>query len=70
MIPGAVRLWARCYVSPLSFTACGHARHDRNLAGQATCRDCGHQWTEHPIDIHDDVYDTLVGYMARILDNK
>ena len=56
---------------------CQHYRHtctDTNHAhdrdGESVCLDCGHRWTEHPIAMSDDEYDTLLAYVAYRLDNK
>ncbi len=62
--------WARSYVYPPSFTACGHPLVDRSPLGVTRCRMCGHHWTEHTIELSDEYYNATLAYMAFRLDSK
>lgn len=62
-------VWARAYVSPPSFTACGHPGY-RVHDDECTCNTCGHQWRQDSIQISDSDYDTLLAYVAFRLDSN
>lgn len=67
--------WARSYVSPPSFTACGHVRIERQhypdgAPNGVACLDCPAFWYEHTEDLPDEIYDTLLAYVAFRLDSN
>lgn len=66
MTEDELREWARNFWVPFAPPCCGHACYD-TVDNQATCRDCGHAWTVHCIDISDtDYYSTLALVASRL----